>query len=106
MTPTFAFMVGQHRKYAEHAETSWRDQFMWVAHDFDDAVLLLTFHPDVTVRTKPLLMLERTPGKRVRHDSAGFVAFDTATAELDRFPFGGDDCPSPSWHSAVGGVRP
>ena len=56
-------------------EQLWRDQFDWVYREYDDAIFIMTIHPDVSGRPQVLLMLERIISYIMSHPGARFVTF-------------------------------
>ena len=57
-------------------EQMWRDQFDYVYREYDDAVFVMTIHPDVSGRPQVLLMLERLAGYIQTHPGVRFCTFD------------------------------
>ena len=57
-------------------EQMWRDQFDYVCREYDDAVFVMTIHPDVSGRPQVLLMLERLAGYIQTHPGVRFCTFD------------------------------
>lgn len=66
-------------------EELWREQFDWVYREMDDALFIMSIHPDCSGRPQVLLMLERLFAYITRHPGTRFV---TMEAMADAFRAG------------------
>ena len=65
-------------------EQMWRDQFDYVYREYDDAVFVMTIHPDVSGRPQVLLMLERVAAHIQTHPGVRFCTFDEIADDFTR----------------------